>query len=85
MSNSCETDPTPKGTKEVLKTWKFWKPVTAIAVGSLLGFLYYYFVGCASGTCGITSSPVNSTLYFAILGGLIVNLIKPETKNSTEK
>jgi len=59
--------------------------VIGAILGAVGGYLYYYFVGCASGTCGITSSPVNSTLYFAILGGLIVNLIKPETKNSTEK
>ena len=59
--------------------------VIGAILGAIGGFLYYYFVGCASGTCGITSSPVNSTLYFAVLGGLIMNMIKPETKKSTEK
>lgn len=70
-----------------MKKWLLNNKLTVIGaiVGAIGGYLYYYFVGCASGTCGITSSPVNSTLYFAILGGLIVNLIKPETKNSTEK
>ena len=70
-----------------MKKWWLNNKLTVIGaiVGAIGGYLYYYFVGCASGTCGITSSPVNSTLYFAILGGLIVNLIKPETKNSTEK
>lgn len=53
-------------------------------IGSVGGYLYYYFVGCASGTCGITSSPINSTLYFAVLGGLIFNLIKP-TDNSQKE
>jgi phage shock protein E len=46
-----------------------------ILIGSLLGvvagFSYYYFVGCASGTCAITSSPVNSSLYGAFMGGLL--------------
>ena len=70
-----------------MKKWLLNNKLTVIGaiLGAVGGYLYYYFVGCASGTCGITSSPVNSTLYFAILGGLIVNLIKPETKNSTEK
>ena len=70
-----------------MKKWLLNNKLTVIGAiaGAIGGYLYYYFVGCASGTCGITSSPVNSTLYFAILGGLIVNLIKPETKNSTEK
>ena len=70
-----------------MKKWLLNNKLTVIGVifGAIGGYLYYYFVGCASGTCGITSSPINSTLYFAILGGLIVNLIKPETKSSTEK
>lgn len=70
-----------------MKKWLLNNKLTVIGaiVGAIGGYLYYYFVGCASGTCGITSSPINSTLYFAILGGLIVNLIKPETKKSTEK
>lgn len=70
-----------------MKKWLLNNKLTLIGavLGAVGGYLYYYFVGCASGTCGITSSPVNSTLYFAVLGGLIVNLIKPETKKSAEK
>lgn len=45
-------------------------------IGGLLGYLYYYFIGCTSGTCTITSKPINSTIYGAILGGLIVSLFK---------
>lgn len=58
--------------------------VLGVVAGAIVGYLYYYFVGCASGTCAITSSPVNSTLYFALLGGLIMNILKPETKNQTK-
>jgi hypothetical protein len=47
------------------------------AVGALGGFIYYYYVGCASGTCAITSKPLNSTLYGAFMGGLLFsNFIK---------
>jgi hypothetical protein len=35
-------------------------PVLAGAGG---GFAYYYFIGCASGTCPITSNPYISTAY----------------------
>lgn len=45
-----------------------------IAFGAIAGYLYYYFVGCASGTCAITSKPLNSTLYGALMGGLIFNI-----------
>jgi hypothetical protein len=44
-----------------------------ILIGALGGYLYYYFIGCASGTCSITSKPLNSTLYGAAMGGLILN------------
>ena len=66
-----------------MKKWLLNNKLTVVGVivGAISGFLYYYLVGCASGTCGITSSPVNSTLYFAVLGGLIMNMIKP-TDNS---
>ena len=56
--------------------------VVGVIAGAVSGYLYYYFVGCASGTCAITSSPLNSTLYFALLGGLIMNILKPEPKTS---
>jgi phage shock protein E len=70
-----------------MKKWLLNNKLTIIGaiLGALGGFLYYYFIGCASGTCAITSSPINSTLYFAVLGGLITNIIKPETKKSAEQ
>ncbi|MCA6435187.1 MAG: hypothetical protein IM600_13255 [Bacteroidetes bacterium] len=69
-----------------MKKWLLNNKLTVIGaiLGAIGGFLYYYFVGCASGTCGITSSPVNSTLYFAVLGGLIMNMIKSNDNNHKE-
>ena len=52
--------------------------IIGIALGAMGGYLYYYFVGCASGTCAITSQPVNSTLYGALMGGLLFNMFKKE-------
>jgi hypothetical protein len=44
----------------------------AFAVGgAVMGFAYYKLVGCRTGACPITSSPVVSTLYGAFLGYLI--------------
>lgn len=45
-----------------------------IVFGAIAGYLYYYYVGCTSGTCAITSKPLNSTLYGALMGGLIFNI-----------
>lgn len=53
-----------------------------IVVGGIAGYLYYFYVGCATGTCAITSKPLNSTLYGALMGGLIFNMIIKSPKKS---
>jgi len=45
-----------------------------VIVGLLAGYAYYHFVGCNSGTCAITSNPLNSTLYGGVMGGLLFNM-----------
>lgn len=52
--------------------------VLGIILGAIVGFLYYQFIGCSTGTCNITSKPLNSTVYFAVMGGLIFSLFKKE-------
>lgn len=53
-----------------------------IIVGAISGYLYYFYVGCASGTCAITSKPLNSTLYGALMGGLVFNMFIKSPKKS---
>jgi hypothetical protein len=55
---------------------------TGIIVGAIAGYLYYFYVGCASGTCAITSKPLNSTLYGALMGGLVFNMFVKSQKKS---
>ena len=43
-------------------------------IGAVLGFGYYRLVGCASGTCPITSNPWASTIYGAVMGFLVANM-----------
>ena len=52
--------------------------LVGVAVGALGGFLYWNYVGCASGTCMITSKPINSTLYGALMGYLLFGILKKE-------
>lgn len=47
------------------------KIIMGVLIGGLLGFLYYKIVGCSTGTCPITSKPLNSTLYGAVMGLLL--------------
>jgi hypothetical protein len=47
--------------------WNKAKLFLPVALGTLAGFLYYNFIGC-NGSCAITSSPINSTLYGTFVG-----------------
>ena len=49
-------------------------------LGAVAGYMYWKFVGCSSGTCAITSKPVNSILYGAMLGALLLGIFKKEDK-----
>jgi hypothetical protein len=49
--------------------------------GGTAGFAYYYFIGCVSGSCPITSNPYISTAYGAIVG-VILTLGKSEKKKT---
>jgi len=40
-------------------------------IGGGLGYLYYKKVGCASGTCPLTSRPYITTIYGAVVGLLL--------------
>ncbi|MHA8051944.1 DUF6132 family protein [Aquirufa sp. Wall-65K1] len=37
-------------------------------LGGIAGYFYWQQIGCSTGTCPLTSKPLNSTLYFAFLG-----------------
>lgn len=59
---------------------KYKLDLIGIGIGAIAGFLYWKFVGCASGTCMITSKPLNSSLYGALMGFLVMGLFKKEKK-----
>lgn len=56
-----------------------------IVLGAVAGYAYYFFVGCESGTCRITSRPLNSTLYGAVMGGLLAGFRTNHSNNQTNK
>lgn len=55
--------------------------IIGAVVGAIAGYIYWQQVGCVSGTCMITSKPVNSTLYGTVLGALLFGLFKKQPKN----
>jgi hypothetical protein len=62
-----------------------WKQIAWIAGGGVAGLAWYYFVGCATGACPISSNPYISTGYGALMGGLASwNRPKPASKTTDE-
>ena len=46
-------------------------------VGGAGGWLYYRYVGCATGTCAITSSPWLSVGFGCVFGSLLYTVLRP--------
>ncbi len=49
-------------------------------LGALAGFLYWYKVGCLSGTCPLWSNPYISTVYGAVFGFLLNGVFSSSSK-----
>ncbi len=58
--------------------------LSGLGVGAVLGFLYYYYIGCASGSCAITSNPYISTAYGAMIGLVFMWPTKEGKKENVE-
>ncbi len=69
--------------KKILK--QHWLMLLGLVVGGLGGYLYWHFIGCSSGTCPLTSSPVNSTLAGTLLGGLLFSSFDKKKDKDNEK
>ena len=59
---------------------KYKRDLIGIILGAIAGFLYWKLVGCSNGTCMITSKPINSTLYGALMGFLVAGIFKKNKK-----
>jgi hypothetical protein len=51
-----------------------------IVLGAVAGYLYYYYIGCRSGSCAINSNPYFSTLWGAVIGYLLGDMFKKKKK-----
>ena len=51
-------------------------------IGAIAGYIYWQQIGCDSGTCAITSKPLNSTLYGAMMGALLLGMFQKEDKTT---
>jgi hypothetical protein len=53
-----------------------------IILGAIGGYIYYIEVGCATGTCPLTSNPYGSIVYGALIGYLFGDMFKKKKVES---
>ena len=57
------------------------RPLLFTLGGVAAGFLYYRYVGCVTGNCSITASPVNAMVYMGLMGLVLSGLFGMERKS----
>lgn len=62
---------------------KYQLSILGILLGGILGYAYYHFIGCTTGTCAITSKPLNSTVYGMLMGYLLFSMFEKTKKHET--
>lgn len=58
--------------------------IVLTVLGAVGGFLYWNYVGCASGACPIQSKWYLSTLYGLVIGYLVSGLFISDKKKSSD-
>ena len=66
---------------DLIKKYKL--QLIGIVVGAVAGYLYYFFIGCSNGTCIISSNPLVSVPYGALLGFLLVGSFSKKENATT--
>jgi len=57
--------------KQEFKKIDLTKLLIGFIIGAIGGFSYYYFIGCSSGSCPITSNPYLMTVYGMFFGAVL--------------
>ena len=69
-----------------MKNWitKYKLYLIGAVAGAIAGFFYWKYVGCLTGSCAITSNPLRSTIYFALMGSLLFGLFENQKKKQIQ-
>jgi hypothetical protein len=59
--------------------------ISGVVIGGIIGFIYYIQIECGEGLCVIGANPFNSIVYFALLSGFIMSLIKAKIADDKQK
>jgi hypothetical protein len=66
---------------------KYWKYALFAFIGAGLGFAYWRFIGCTSGSCPLTSNWQSTTLFGGLIGVFAVpgkSKVKEETAKTDD-
>ncbi len=69
------------------KLWMY--RIIFTCIGAVVGYVYWFKIGCSSGTCPITSQWHNTMIYGALMGYLVGEIVKdlffkPKKKNDEQ-
>jgi hypothetical protein len=56
------------------KVIEWSKRIMPVVIGAACGYAFYHFIGCASGSCPISSNPYISTAYGGLIGELLYHI-----------
>jgi uncharacterized membrane protein YdjX (TVP38/TMEM64 family) len=65
---------------EQIKKIDLTRFLIGIVLGTIGGFAYYYFIGCSSGSCPLTSNPYLMIIWGMFFGGTLFFKIKKTPK-----
>jgi len=63
---------------------KYYLQIAGLILGVAGGYLYFYFIGCRSGACAITSNPYMSMLWGGLMGYLLLDMVANYLKQRKE-
>ena len=58
-----------------------WLYIIGALIGAVGGYFYWVKIGCLSGACPLTSSPLLSILWGTVIGILLFSMFKKKTIN----
>lgn len=62
---------------DMKKNMKKWlRSILFTVGGAIAGLTYYYFIGCSSGTCPLTSHPLVTMVYMGLVGWLLSGVFR---------